>query len=59
MPCLNSGLREFSGSVKLESGEIAVNLKENTLTIYTETPTEVIIKGESYVTQKGANTYYI
>lgn len=59
MPCIDSGLREFSGSVKLESGKVAVSLKGNVFTIYTETPTQVIIKGESFVTQEGTNTYYI
>ncbi len=59
MPCLNSGLREFSGSVNLKCGEISVSLKDSVLTIKTDKPTEVILRGESYVTKSGVNTYNI
>lgn len=59
IPCLNSGLHEFQGSVTLNCGKIAVSLKNDTLTVETDNPTELIIGEARYVTEKGINTYNI
>ena len=58
-PCLTSGLGFAEGSLTLPQGRLSVKLEKDTLTLETEFPIEVTLKGKTALTPVGKTVFLL